>query len=162
MIIVVVLSTGSSVWPTKLADSDCIHLPLLPPLPYLASNPQIWAEQQIGLACVTHLGQHILRSHGQMTYSPHDDDDDVTSLDGSVASQDTLPYNFDMCQLIDMRKKNWRDIIATQLEPSSSASSPHPPPTPFFHPPHNAEGGEGDSSNKNKPWNPTVFTSYYY
>ena len=50
-----------------------------------------------------------------MTYSPHGDDDDVASLDGSVASQDTLPYNFDMCQLIDMRKKNWRDIIATQL-----------------------------------------------
>ena len=82
---------------------------------YLASNPQIWAEQQIGLACVTHLGEHILRSQGQMTYSPHDYDDDVASLDGSVASQDTHPYNFDMCQLIDMRRKNWRDIIATQL-----------------------------------------------
>ena len=82
---------------------------------YLASNPQIWAEQQIGLACVTHLGEHILRSQGQMTYSPHDDDDDVASLDGSIASQDTLPYNFDMCQLIDMRKKNWRDIFTTQL-----------------------------------------------
>ena len=82
---------------------------------YLASNPQIWAEQQIGLACVTHLGEHILRSQGQMTYSPHDDDDDA-SMDGSVTySVDTLSYNFDVCQLIDQRKKNWRDIIAKQL-----------------------------------------------
>ena len=27
---------------------------------YLTCNPEIWAEQQIGLACATHLGEHIL------------------------------------------------------------------------------------------------------
>ena len=67
------------------------------------------------VACVTHLGEHILRSQGQMTYSPHIDDNDNASMDGSVTSVDTLPYNFDVCQLIDQRKKNWRDIIAKQL-----------------------------------------------
>eukprot|EP00956_Cyclotella_meneghiniana_P021602 scaffold39508_cov72-Cyclotella_meneghiniana.AAC.4 len=34
---------------------------------YLAGNPQIWAEQQLGLACVTQLGQHILRSYKNTT-----------------------------------------------------------------------------------------------
>ena len=39
---------------------------------YLAGNPQILAEQQkLGLACVTHLGQHILRSYRKTTYN-HD------------------------------------------------------------------------------------------
>ena len=66
---------------------------------YLASNPQIWAEQQIGIACATHLGEHILRLHGQMTYSPNNDDEDDASVGGSVTLVET--YNFDVCQLID-------------------------------------------------------------
>ena len=34
-----------------------------------------------------------------MTYSPHNDDKDDASVDGLVNSVDTLPYNFDVCQL---------------------------------------------------------------
>ena len=66
---------------------------------YLAGNPHIWAEQQIGIACATHLGEHILRLHGQMTYSPNNDDEDDASVGGSVTLVET--YNFDVCQLID-------------------------------------------------------------
>ena len=50
-----------------------------------------------------------------MTCSPHDDDEDDTSVYASVNSVETLPYNFDVCQLIDQRTKHWRDIIAKQL-----------------------------------------------
>ena len=53
--------------------------------------------------CVRHTPwrtQHTtIRSHGQMTYSPHNDDKDDASVDGLVNSVDTLPYNFDVCQL---------------------------------------------------------------
>ena len=40
-----------------------------------------------------------------MTCSPHDDDEDDTSVYASVKSVETLPYNFDVYQLIDQRKK---------------------------------------------------------
>ena len=50
-----------------------------------------------------------------MTCSPHDDDEDDTSVHVSVKSVETLPYNFDVCQLIDQRRSR-RDIIAKQLD----------------------------------------------
>ena len=64
---------------------------------YLAGNPQVWAEQQLGLACVTvtHLGEHILRSYRKTTYN-HDKDDG--SIAGSIQSHGTLPY----------LKSNWK------------------------------------------------------
>ena len=75
---------------------------------YLAGNPQILAEQQkLGLACVTHLGQHILRSYRKTTYN-HDNDDE--SIAGSIQSHETLPYELDVCQLIDL-KSNWREAF---------------------------------------------------
>ena len=58
----------------------------------LAGNPQIWAEQQLGLACVTHLVQHILRSYRKTTYN-HDNADE--SIAGSIQSHETLPYELD-------------------------------------------------------------------
>ena len=76
---------------------------------YLASNPQTWAEQQLGLACVTQLGQHILRSYKNTTYK--DDGDDDASIAGSIMSADTLPYELDLCQLLDTRKKNWKKTL---------------------------------------------------
>eukprot|EP00956_Cyclotella_meneghiniana_P001063 scaffold1261_cov50-Cyclotella_meneghiniana.AAC.4 len=57
---------------------------------YLAGNPQIWAEQQLGLACVTQLGRHILRSYRNTTYK--DNNDDEESIAGSMQAIDTLPY----------------------------------------------------------------------
>ena len=54
---------------------------------YLAGNPQIWAEQQLGLACVTHLGQHILCSYRKTAYN-HDNDDE--SIAGSIQSHETM------------------------------------------------------------------------
>ena len=64
---------------------------------YLAGNPQIWAEQQLGLACDTQLGQHILRSYRKTTYKDDNDDDDE-SIAGSIQSIETLPYELDVCQ----------------------------------------------------------------
>eukprot|EP00956_Cyclotella_meneghiniana_P007344 scaffold9968_cov49-Cyclotella_meneghiniana.AAC.1 len=49
------------------------------------------------------LGEHILRSHGQMTYSPNNYNEDDASVDGLVTSVETLPYNFDVCQLIKQK-----------------------------------------------------------
>ena len=51
---------------------------------YLAGNSQIWAEQQLGLACVTQLGQHIFRSYRKTTFK--DDGDDDESIAGSIQS----------------------------------------------------------------------------
>ena len=50
-----------------------------------------------------------------MTYSPNNYNEDDASVDGPVTSVETLPYNFDVCQLIDQLTKHWRDIIAKQL-----------------------------------------------
>ena len=79
---------------------------------YLAGNPQIWAEQQLGLACVTQLGQHILRSYRKTTYK----DDEFIA--GSIQSIETLPYELDVCQLIDSRKSNWRKTFHPNLGPT--------------------------------------------
>eukprot|EP00956_Cyclotella_meneghiniana_P029344 scaffold70739_cov45-Cyclotella_meneghiniana.AAC.3 len=50
---------------------------------YLAGNPQTGAEQQLGLACVTQLGQHILHSYRKNTYKDDNDDGDE-SIVGSI------------------------------------------------------------------------------
>lgn len=77
---------------------------------YLATNPQIWSEpeQQIGLACATHLREHILlKCHGQMTYSPTMTLTMMTPLWTAQSipwthSRTTLMWIF--CQLIDQKK----------------------------------------------------------
>ena len=79
---------------------------------YLAGNPQIWAEQQLGLACVTQLGQHILNSYRKTTYKDGNDD---KSIAGSIQSIETLPYELDVCQLIDSRKSNWRKTFLAKF-----------------------------------------------
>eukprot|EP00956_Cyclotella_meneghiniana_P032017 scaffold86108_cov78-Cyclotella_meneghiniana.AAC.7 len=57
------------------------------------------AEQQLGLACVTHLGQHILRSYRKTTYN---DDNDDESIAGSI-------------QWIDLHKRNWRETFLAKI-----------------------------------------------
>ena len=66
-------------------------------------------NQQLGLACVTQLGRHILRSYRNTTYKKDNDDEE------SMQSIDTLPYDLDVCQLIDSRKGNWRKTILAKL-----------------------------------------------
>eukprot|EP00956_Cyclotella_meneghiniana_P001021 scaffold1217_cov21-Cyclotella_meneghiniana.AAC.2 len=68
---------------------------------------------QLGLACVTQLGQHILRSYKNTTY--RDDGDDDASIAGLIMSADTLPYELDLCQLFDTRKKNWKKALLPKL-----------------------------------------------
>eukprot|EP00956_Cyclotella_meneghiniana_P001211 scaffold1350_cov56-Cyclotella_meneghiniana.AAC.24 len=59
------------------------------------------------------VGQHILRSYKKTTYK--DDGNDDASIAGSIMSADTLPYELDLCQLFDTRKKNWKKALLPKL-----------------------------------------------
>eukprot|EP00956_Cyclotella_meneghiniana_P015745 scaffold24414_cov39-Cyclotella_meneghiniana.AAC.2 len=58
---------------------------------------------------------YILSSYKNSTYK--DDGDNDESIAGSIQSIDTLPYDLDLCQLIDTdtHKKNWRKTLLTKL-----------------------------------------------
>ena len=100
-----------SVWTLNLAYliTEIEHFIIFGPQKISPKSPLLIlnCQQQFGLACVTQLGQHILRSYRKTTYN--DDDDDDGSADGSIQSVDTLPYELDLCQLLDTRKKNWKN-----------------------------------------------------
>ena len=54
---------------------------------YLSPTPSIWADQQLGLACITHLTNHILSSLSNLRYNP--DAKWKGRLNGEVEDDDT-------------------------------------------------------------------------